>query len=67
MSIKAIRGDISPAAHDALMASAPRRMPRFFVFHCRCFENVCVDCDDDVDDDADVVLEMGESGERRGG
>lgn len=65
MSIKAIRGDIRPAAHDALMASAPRRMPRFFVFHCRCFEDVCVDCDDD--DDADVVLEMDEVGERRGG
>lgn len=42
LSMKAIRGDIKPAAHEALMASAPRRMPRFLVFHWRAFELVCV-------------------------
>ena len=33
LSIKAIRGDIKPAAHPALRASLPRRRGRLCVFH----------------------------------
>lgn len=54
--MKAIRGDIKPAAQDALMASAPRRMPRFLVFHWRAVELFCVGAV------VVVVLEDGDDG-----
>lgn len=52
LSMKAMRGDISPAAQEALIKSAPTRMPRFFVFHWRGFELVCelVVVGEDADD-----------------
>lgn len=54
--MKAIRGDIKPAAQDALMASAPRRMPRFLVFRWRVVELVCAVAA------AVVVVEDGDDG-----
>lgn len=63
LSMKAIRGHIRPAAQDALTTSAPSRMPRFFVFHCRALGLVCVSaeaCVVVVEEDAIGV------GDRRG-